>query len=116
MFVDDDDDFREAASGELEDLGFSVESFADGEAMLASMAEGHNPDAVVLDWFMPAMMGIDVLTRLRRKGIGLPVVFLTGHATPGLSELAEARGAAAFVDKARGIPALAERLRRLVDL
>ena len=31
ILVDDDDDFREAATGELTDLGFAVESFADGQ-------------------------------------------------------------------------------------
>jgi len=115
IFVDDDDDFREAATGELEDLGFSVTSFADGNAMLVALADGMTADVVVLDWFMPAMMGIDALTRLRRAGSHLPVVFLTGHSTPGLEELARKRGAADFVDKTLGIPTLAERLRSLVQ-
>ena len=35
IFVDDDDDYREAAAAELTDLGFAVESFADGASMLA---------------------------------------------------------------------------------
>src|SRR5437762_2516294 len=40
ILVDDDDDFREAVSGELVDLGFAVECFADGASMLASVADG----------------------------------------------------------------------------
>ncbi len=115
IFVDDDDDFREAATGELEDLGFSVASFADGNAMLVALADGLTADVVVLDWFMPAMMGIDTLARLRRAGNHLPVVFLTGHSTPGLEELARKRGAADFIDKTLGIPTLAKRLRHLVE-
>jgi two-component system response regulator ChvI len=115
IFVDDDDDFREAATGELEDLGFSVTSFADGNAMLVALADGLIADVVVLDWFMPAMMGIDALARLRRAGSHLPVVFLTGHSTPGLEEMARRRGAADFIDKTLGIPTLARRLRHLVD-
>jgi two-component system response regulator ChvI len=115
IFVDDDDDFREAATGELEDLGFSVTSFADGNAMLVALADGLTADVVVLDWFMPAMMGSDALARLRRAGSDLPVVFLTGHSTPGLEELARRRGAADFIDKTLGIPTLAKRLRHLVE-
>jgi two-component system, OmpR family, response regulator ChvI len=115
IFVDDDDDFREAASSELEDLGFQVASFSDGAAMLAAVGEGLTADVVVLDWFMPAMMGIDVLVRLRREGNRTPVVFLTGHSTPGLEDLAFEQGATDFVDKAWGIPVLAKRLQPLIE-
>jgi len=66
VLVDDDDDFREAASGELEDLGFTVQSFADGADMLTAFQRGMRADVIVLDWYMPAMMGIDVLTHVRR--------------------------------------------------
>ena len=115
IFVDDDDDYREAATGELTDLGFSVEGFADGATMLASVANGIDADVIVLDWNLPALSGIDLLPRLRRQGILLPVVFLTGRSAPVYENLALDRGAVDFVDKARGVPILAKRLRLLVD-
>jgi two-component system response regulator ChvI len=115
VLVDDDDDFREAASGELEDLGFSVRSFADGADMLAAFARGMHADVIVLDWYMPAMMGIDVLAHARRAGNWLPVVFLTGHSTAGLKEVALKGGAVDFIDKMGGIPSLAERLHALLE-
>lgn len=115
VLVDDDDDFREAASGELEDLGFSVRSFADGADMLAAFGRGMRADVIVLDWFMPAMMGIDVLAHVRRAGNWLPVVFLTGHSTAGLKDMALKGGAVDFMDKMGGIPSLAERLRVLLE-
>src|SRR5690349_1495401 len=68
ILVDDDDDFREAASAELTDLGFSVESFADGAGLLASVADGTTADVIVLDWGLPSISGIDLLPRLRREG------------------------------------------------
>ena len=46
ILVDDDDDFREAASAELTDLGFAVESFADGPSMLSSVADGTTADVI----------------------------------------------------------------------
>src|SRR6188474_2011132 len=82
ILVDDDDDFREAASGELTDLGFAVQSFADGQSMLSSVADGTTADVIVLDWGLPSISGIDLLPRLRREGIQLPVVFLTGRTSP----------------------------------
>ena len=114
IFVDDNDDYREAASAELVDLGFVVESFADGASMLASVADGIVADVIVLDWSLPAMSGIDLLPRLRREGIQLPVVFLTGHSSQSHERLAFDRGALDFVDKSRGVPILAKRIHAIV--
>ena len=115
VLVDDDDDFREAASGELEDLGFTVQSFADGADMLAAFSRGMRADVIVLDWYMPAMMGIDVLAHVRRSGNWLPVIFLTGHSTAGLKDIALKGGAIDFMDKMGGIPNLVERLKHILE-
>ena len=106
IFVDDDDDYREAASGELMDLGFSVDGFSDGATMLASVMDGIDADVIVLDWNLPTLPGIDLLPRLRRQGIVLPVIFLTGKSSPVHENLALDRGALDFVDKSRGVPIL----------
>ena len=116
IFVDDNDDYREAASAELVDLGFMVESFADGPSMLACVADGIVADVIVLDWSLPTMSGIDLLPRLRREGIQLPVVFLTGRSSPRYEQLAFDRGAIDFVDKSRGVPILAKRIRVIVEI
>jgi len=114
IFVDDDDDYREAATAEIVDLGFVVESFADGASMLASVVDGLDADVIVLDWSMPTMSGIDLLPRLRREGIRLPVVFLTGRSAHSHEHLAFDRGAVDFVDKSRGVPILAKRIHAIV--
>jgi len=115
ILVDDDDDYREVVAAELTDLGFAVEPFSDGDAMLSSVANGIAADVIVLDWSLPTISGIDLLPRLRREGIVLPVVFLTGRATPNHENLAFDRGALDFVDKSRGVPILAKRIRLIVE-
>jgi two-component system, OmpR family, response regulator ChvI len=114
-FVEDDADYREAVSGELADHGFDVTSFSDGTGLLASLAEGADPEIIILDWSLPSVSGIDLLPRLRRNGIALPVIFLTGRSLPAYEKLAFDRGALDFVDKARGVPILAHRLRLIAD-
>ena len=114
IFVDDDDDYREAAAAELVDLGFAVESFADGASMLAALANGLAADLIVLDWSLPAMSGIDLLPRLRREGIKLPVVVLTGRSSCSAEHLAFDRGALDFVDKTRGVSILGKRIGAIV--
>jgi two-component system response regulator ChvI len=115
VFVEDDQDFREAAVAELEDLGFEVESFADGVALLEAFANGATADVIVLDWNLPALTGIDLIPRLRRAGVLLPVVLLTGKSTPNLENLALDHGALDFVDKTRGLPILAKRIRLILE-
>jgi two-component system response regulator ChvI len=115
VFVEDDSAFREAATAELEDLGFEIESFAHGAELLDAFASGTSADVVVLDWNLPALSGIDLIPRLRRAGVLLPVVLLTGRSTPNLENLALDHGALDFVDKTRGLPILAKRIRLILD-
>jgi two-component system response regulator ChvI len=112
--VDDDPLYCEATAGALADRLFAVHCFLDGPALLAALETGLDVRLVLLDWTLPRMTGLAVLDELRRRGVALPVVFLTG-ASPVEHELAALQhGAIDFVDKARGIDVLAPRLRRLV--
>lgn len=115
IFVDDDDHYREAVGAELAEHGFVVDSFADGASMLDFLAGGAGADIIVLDWSLPAVSGIDLLPKLRRKGVVVPVVFLTGRSSPAHESMAFDRGALDFVDKTRGVPILAKRLRLIVE-
>lgn len=114
LFVEDDDNFREALSWQLEERGFSVQGFANGKALLAALDVSTDADLVILDWSLPSPSGIDLLTQLRKRGLNLPVVFLTGHSPSQREALAFDRGAADFVDKARGVEVLVRRLKLLV--
>ncbi|MGA1342686.1 MAG: response regulator [Hyphomonas sp.] len=76
LIVDDSRVVRKVASRIVRDLGFSVTEAADGAEALR-MCRQAMPDAVILDWNMPTMNGIDFLRALRREDDGkLPrVVF-----------------------------------------
>src|SRR5215475_4712355 len=115
LFVDDDEPYREILAQELEALGFGVRNFADGAALLDSLEVAADVDVIMLDWSLPKTSGIDLLPQLRRHGVSLPVVFLTGRALTDNESLAFDRGALDFIDKARGVEVLVRRLRRLVE-
>jgi two-component system response regulator ChvI len=115
LLVDDDDDYREAAAGELEHLNFEVVSFPSGDGMLDYFARNNSVDIIVLDWKLPQGLGIDLLPKLHDRGIKLPVVFLTGVAATAYESAALDGGALDFVDKARGVPILAKRLRLILE-
>jgi two-component system response regulator ChvI len=116
ILVDDDNDYREAATAELEHFGFDVVPCPSGEAMLDYLAKDQSADVIVLDWKLETGIGIDFLPLLHDRGITLPVVFLTGVPTTAYEYAALDGGAVDFVDKARGIPILAKRLRLIVQL
>ncbi|MGH6967995.1 MAG: response regulator transcription factor [Stellaceae bacterium] len=115
VLVDDDSDYREAASAELAELAFEVLAFATGEEMLEYFAQNNDADMIVLDWKLPAGLGIDLLPKLHDRGIRLPVMFLTGMPATAYESAALDRGALDFVDKARGVPILAKRIRLILD-
>jgi two-component system, chemotaxis family, chemotaxis protein CheY len=74
LVVDDSRVIRKVARRILEDLRFQVEEAADGlEALNACRRK--MPDAVLLDWNMPVMSGIEFLQKLRvERGGDRPVV------------------------------------------
>ena len=111
LVVEDDENYREIVSSELEWHGFAVRSFGDGDALLGSLDAAAEADVIVLDWKLPTILGIDLLPQLRQRGVNLPVVFLTSHADPAYEKLAFERGALDFIDKTRGVELLAKRLR-----
>ena len=78
LVVDDSRAVREVARRLLEDLGFAVAEAADGMEALA-WCRAAMPDAVLLDWNMPVMTGIEFLRRLRAEpgGHAPKVVFCT---------------------------------------
>ncbi|HJQ59110.1 MAG TPA: response regulator transcription factor [Vineibacter sp.] len=115
VFVDDDDDYREVAGAELVDHGFDVVALPTGTAALEYLEGGGSGDVIVLDWDLPAVAGIDLLPKLQRRGVRLPVVFLTGHSSTTHESIALERGALDFVDKSRGLGILARRIRLIVE-
>jgi two-component system response regulator ChvI len=115
VLVDDDDDYREALSADLADRGFSVSCFADGPSLLEALSNGIEAKVALLDLAMPKMSGFELLGALRERGIGLPVVFLTGYSHVERELQALDRGAVDFVDKARGIEVLTHRLRVILE-
>ena len=94
LVVDDSRVVRKVARRILEDLHVAVEEAADGSVALEACRR-QMPDAVLLDWDMPVMNGIEFLKRLRATpgGAAPLVVFCTSH--EDLEHIQQAIGAGA---------------------
>jgi two-component system response regulator ChvI len=114
VVVDDDPLFMSTLTLNLEDAGFEVQGFTQPTAALEHLTE-RQPDAVILDWHMPEMDGLELLQRLRAQGIGVPAIFLTSLNQPIYEELALERGAVDFVEKSRSFAIILKRLRLITE-
>lgn len=78
LIVDDSNVIRKVARRILEDMNFIIDEAEDGEQALSKCR--HNmPDAILLDWNMPVMDGLEFLIALRQEKNGKTpkVVFCT---------------------------------------
>ena len=89
LIVDDSRVVRKVARRIVEDLHFEVDEAADGQQALDACRKGM-PDAVLLDWNMPVMNGIDFLRALRREPGGDRPVVVFCTTENDMSHIAEA--------------------------
>ncbi len=74
LVVDDSQTVRRVARQIIEDLGFAVDEAEDGQVAL-NYCKNKMPEAILLDWNMPVMSGIDYLRALRKlDGGDSPIV------------------------------------------
>ena len=78
LYAEDEKSMSEAVTDILEYHKYSVDAVYDGEEAL-SYALAEEYDGIILDIMMPKMDGIEVLKRLRQKGISTPVLLLTAR-------------------------------------
>jgi DNA-binding response OmpR family regulator len=99
LIIDDELRADDALTKCLSFDGFTVECARTGAEGLARAAARH-PDAIVLDLRLPDILGLSVLSELRRARLGVPVVVLTGaFLDEGHEVAARALGAAAYLHK-----------------
>ena len=105
--VDDSESVRESLPDLLQQVGFTVRTFATAEAFLTSDAADATR-CLVLDVALPGMSGPDLQHELRRRGKAIPVVFITGHSDKSIQPRLLAAGAVACLFKPFSDTALIE--------
>lgn len=112
LIVEDEPDLLRALARALREDGYAVDTAEDGEEGRFKALEC-DYDAIVLDWMLPAMSGLEVLKALRAKK-QTPVLMLTAmtavnHRIAGLNA-----GADDYLAKPFDIHELRARLRALI--
>jgi len=115
LFVEDDDDVRNATARNLREFGFEIELAEDGEDALRILrAKPGSFDIVISDVSMPAMNGPDMLRAAGPELIGAAkVLLLSGYAPESVAKVIE-NIPVSFLSKPVGARVLAERVKALL--
>jgi two-component system, OmpR family, phosphate regulon response regulator PhoB len=84
LVVEDEDALSTLLRYNLEKEGFAVSEARDGEEALLQLKE-QKPDAVLLDWMLPRLSGLELCRQIRRAPAwrDLPVIMLTARGEEG---------------------------------
>jgi two-component system chemotaxis response regulator CheY len=114
LIVDDSRFVRGFLRGLLEGKGIECEEGADGQAGLDHLNTGLTFDLVLLDWNMPVMNGLEMLTQMRASGYtDTKVMMVTTEAENDFIVRALDAGADEYLMKPFDDEALTEKLAML---
>jgi CheY-like chemotaxis protein len=110
--VDDDKEVVSTIVRALEHLGHSATSCGHAQDALAVIA-AQSFDLLLVDYRMPDMTGLDLITLLREEGCKTPVIMMTGHFATGDRVPLEQLGIHTILRKPMTLPVLARTLEDL---
>lgn len=96
--IDDDEGVRESLSFLFEMAGVTSKTHANPVEFL-DLAPGIGSGCIVTDVRMPQMNGLELVRKLRERGVSLPVIVITGHGDVPLAVEAMKAGAVDFLEK-----------------
>ena len=96
--VDDDASVADSLQALLETFGFKVQSYGSGREFLADKRH-HAAGCLLIDQHMPGHSGLDVVDNLRKRGIELPTILISGRLDTSTRERATRLGVRELLDK-----------------
>ena len=113
LLVEDDRELAGLLDGLLAEEGYDVDVARDGQRGL-HFGLTRSYDVIVLDRGLPAIEGLDLLGRLRSKGVATPVLVLSARGNPADRVEGLDAGAEDYVSKPFDVDELLARLRGLL--
>ena len=113
LIVEDEEGLREALIRSLTGEGYLADGAADGDEGYQLICTGLY-DLVLLDIMLPVYDGLEVLRRIRKQGIDVPVILLTARSTVEDKVGGMDLGADDYLTKPFAMPELSARIRMVV--
>ena len=92
LLVDDDPAVRASLQFSLELEGYEVEAFESGETLAARISSA-SPSCLVIDYRLPGIDGLALLTLLRSRGETCPAIVITSNPPRNLRARVSSAGA-----------------------
>lgn len=104
LVVDDDQDACEAVCAVLDDIGMKSEFVLSGREAVDCVTKSHQEKddffAVILDWKMPDMDGLETARQIRKNvGDDVPIIILSAYDWSGIENEAREAGINGFISK-----------------
>ncbi len=96
--VDDDEPVRDALRLLLKSARLPVQDYASPAEFLDCLDPGQG-GCLVLDIHMPGLNGLQLQDELQRRGVAIPIIFITGHGDVSMAVQAMKQGAVEFLQK-----------------
>ena len=97
--VGDEESIRRTLSRVLESIGLDVKTFADAGDFLSDHSPDSHPSCLLVDLRMPGMRGLTLQEELKRRGVSIPIIFMTGYGDVSACSRAIKSGALEFLEK-----------------
>jgi DNA-binding NtrC family response regulator len=110
LLIDDELDFLEAMSERMTAQGMEVSTASSADAAL-KIIETASFDAIILDFQMPGMDGMQALKAIKEKRPESQIILLTGYATVEKGVEAMKIGATDFIEKPADLETLAQKIK-----
>ncbi|MEW5928070.1 MAG: sigma-54 dependent transcriptional regulator [Gemmatimonadota bacterium] len=115
LIADDEPNIRRMLGSLLRAEGFRVRETGTARGALAEVL-AEEPDAALMDLYMPEETGLDVLPRIQEAAPDLPVVMMSGRATLSDAVRATKLGAFHFIEKPLSPESVLVTLRSALEL
>lgn len=96
--IDDDDGIRDAMTVLIESIGIRVKSYDNVRSFLNEYIPT-TPGCLILDVRLPGISGLELQEYFKRKGILLPIIFVSGHSNVAIAVRSMKAGAIDFLEK-----------------
>ncbi len=113
LILDDEEDMATALKEAVRRCGFQVEVFSNPADALSTVNLSEY-SLIVTDMKMPKMSGLEFLTHIRKKGLFVPVIVITGFGTVENAVEAMKLGATDYIMKPVSLDALKATIARVV--
>ncbi len=111
LLVDDEEEFLEIMAERMRARDIDVTTTTSAQEAI-KMIDNNMYDAVVMDFMMPEINGLEALKTIREKNPETQIILLTGYATIDKGVEAIKAGAYDFIEKPADLDELSEKIKQ----